>query len=188
MEEKNSKKHIRGKRIKKGLVIVYTGNGKGKTTAALGIAMRAWGRNYKIGLIQFIKHENARPGEILAAEKMGIDIIKKGDGWTWTSKDIDKTISRGLHTWEIAKDRILNAKDNILILDEFTYLMHYGWLDVNEVVTWLKANKPEMLHLVITGRYAPDELIAFADLVTEMKEVKHPYREQGIQSQKGVDF
>lgn len=188
MEEKKLKKQAKGKRIKKGLVIVYTGKGKGKTTAALGIALRAWGRNYKVGIIQFIKHATARSGEILAAEKMGIEVIRTGDGWTWTSKDMDETIARGLRAWEIAQERILNANDNVLILDEFTYPLHYGWLDVSEVIAWLKENKPQMLHLVITGRYAPDELIEFADLVTEMREVKHPYREQSIRAQKGVDF
>ena len=169
-------------------MIVYTGTGKGKTSAALGIAMRAWGRNLKVTMIQFIKHSTARPGEILAAEKMGIEVIKTGDGWTWTSKDMDETIARGLQAWEITKNRIKKGKDNILILDEFTYPLQYGWLDVNEVVAWLKKNKPEMLHLVITGRDAPDELISFADLVTEMKEIKHPFGEQGIRSQKGVDY
>jgi len=187
MEEQKSKKQPKRKR-KKGLVIVYTGEGKGKTSAALGIAMRAWGRNLKVAMIQFIKHARARPGEILAAERMGIEVIKTGDGWTWTSKNIDETIARGIQAWEIAKERIINGKDNILILDEFTYPLQYGWLDTDEVVAWLKKNKPEMLHLVITGRNAPDELIAFADLVTEMKEIKHPFREQGIRSQKGVDY
>jgi cob(I)alamin adenosyltransferase len=188
MVEHKPKKKRKSKRIKKGLVIVYTGKGKGKTTAALGIAMRAWGRNYKVGIIQFIKPKTARTGEILAAEKMGIEVIKTGDGWTWTSNDMDETISRGLHGWEIAKERILNNKDDVIILDEFTYPLHYGWLDANEVIAWLKENKPKMLHLVITGRYAPDELIKFADLVTEMREIRHPYREQGIRAQIGVDF
>ena len=188
MVEHKPKKKGKSKRIKKGLVIVYTGKGKGKTTAALGIAMRAWGRNYKVGIIQFIKQKTARTGEILAAEKMGIEVITTGDGWTWTSKDMDETISRGLHGWEIAKERIMNYKDDVIILDEFTYPLHYGWLDVNEVIAWLKENKPKMLHLVITGRYAPDELIEFADLVTEMREIRHPYREQGIRAQIGIDF
>ncbi len=85
-------------------MIVYTGMGKGKTSAALGIAMRAWGRNLKVTMVQFIKHSTARTGEILAAERMGIEVIKTGDGWTWTSKDMDETIARGLHAWGIAKD------------------------------------------------------------------------------------
>ena len=188
MEKQKDDKPKRSKRINKGLVIVYTGNGKGKTSAALGIAMRSWGRDYNVGLIQFIKHKTARPGEIRAAKKMGIDVLKTGDGWTWTSKDMDRTIALGLEAWEMAKARILEATDNVLILDEFTYPLHYGWLDTNEVISWIKENKPEMLHLVITGRYAPEELIEFADLVTEMKEIKHPYRDHGIRSQKGVDY
>lgn len=175
-------------REKKGLVMVYTGNGKGKTTAALGMLMRAWGRDLKVAVIQFIKHEKSRYGEIRAAEKMGIEWHIMGDGWTWTSKDMSQTIQRGVEGWEKAKDLIVSGQYNILILDEFTYPLHFGWLDTNEVVKWLKKNKPEMLHLVITGRDAPAELVDFADLVTEMREIKHPFNEQKILAQPGVDY
>ena len=146
----------RRNRMKKGLVIVNTGEGKGKTTAALGILTRAWGRRMKVGVVQFLKHENARFGEIRAAERMGeIDWISSGDGWTWTSSDMDETAARARHTWTVCQDRIVNGGYDVLILDEFTYLLHYGWLDGNEALAWLEANKPPMLHLVITGRHAP---------------------------------
>ena len=175
-------------RKKKGLVMVYTGNGKGKTTAALGMLMRAWGRDLKVAVIQFIKNEKSRFGEIRAAEKMGIEWHVMGDGWTWTSKDMNQTIQRGVEGWEKAKELIVSAQYNILVLDEFTYPLHFGWLDTNEVVDWLTKNKPEMLHLVITGRDAPAELVAFADLVTEMREIKHPFNDQKILAQPGVDY
>jgi cob(I)alamin adenosyltransferase len=173
---------------KKGLVIVNTGEGKGKTTAALGIMLRAWGRNLRVGLIQFLKHEKARFGEIRAAERMDIERMGLGDGWTWTSRDLDETQARAVAGWTLAQQQITSGKYDVLVLDEFTYPLHYGWLDTGEVLAWLETNKPPMLHLVITGRYAPPPLIDFADLVTEMREVKHPLKTQGIRAQPGIEF
>jgi cob(I)alamin adenosyltransferase len=176
-------------RRKKGLVIVNTGNGKGKSTAAFGVLLRAWGRAMKTGVIQFIKNENARYGEIKAAERMGnIDWLSSGDGFTWISRNMEETEARARHGWEMAQARIAGGQYNLLILDEFTYPLHYGWLDTHQVIEWLKANKPPMLHLIITGRYAPAELIAYADLVTEMREIKHPFKEQGIRAQPGIEY
>jgi cob(I)alamin adenosyltransferase len=111
-----------------------------------------------------------------------------GDGFTWTSRDMDETQAKALHGWETAKQKIASGNYDIFLLDEFTYVLHFGWFDAAEVVDWLRANKPEMLHLIITGRDAPPPLIDYADLVTEMREVKHPYREQGIKAQKGIEF
>jgi cob(I)alamin adenosyltransferase len=174
---------------KKGLVIVNTGNGKGKTTAALGTVLRAWGRGMTVGVIQFIKNEHARYGEIKAAQKMGgIDWITTGDGFTWTSRDMDETVARARHGWQVAQERIAGGQYDLLVLDEFTYPLHYGWLDTSEVLAWLTAHKPPMLHLIITGRYAPPALVEFADLVTEMTQVKHPYKDQGIRAQAGIEF
>ena len=173
---------------KKGLVIVNTGNGKGKTTAALGVMLRAWGRGMKVGVVQFLKHEKARFGEIKAADQMNIDWLSTGDGFTWTSRDIDETIARARYGWELAKERIATGGYDVLILDEFTYPLHFEWLDTTEVIDWLKANKPPMLHLIITGRNAPLPLIEYADLVTEMREIKHPYEEQGLRAQPGIEY
>jgi cob(I)alamin adenosyltransferase len=175
-------------RKKKGLVIVNTGNGKGKTTAALGVMTRAWGRKMRVGVLQFLKNENARFGEIRAGEQMGIDWISTGDGWTWTSQDMNETEAKARHGWQVAQDRIVNGNYDLLILDEFTYPLHYGWLDTPTVIDWLKANKPPMLHLIITGRYAPPALIDYADLVTEMRAIKHPLSEQGIRAQAGIEY
>lgn len=180
---------VRRAKKKKGLVIVNTGNGKGKTTAALGVMTRAWGRKMRIGVLQFLKNENARFGEIKAAEQMGgIDWISTGDGWTWTSQDMDETEAKAKHGWQIAQERIASGNYDLLILDEFTYPLHYGWLDTPAVIEWLKVNKPPLLHLIITGRYAPQALIDYADLVTEMREIKHPFQGQGIRAQAGIEY
>jgi cob(I)alamin adenosyltransferase len=179
---------IRKARARKGLVVVNTGNGKGKSTAAFGLMTRAWGRNFKISVIQFIKADGANFGEQRAASKMGIDWVSSGDGFTWTSTNMDETVALALNGWKLAQERILANKFHVVILDEFTYLLRYGWLDTSEVLEWLKANKPPSLHLVITGRDAPDALVEYADLVTEMREVKHPYKEQGIAAQPGIEY
>jgi cob(I)alamin adenosyltransferase len=176
------------KAIKQGLVIVHTGDGKGKTTAALGILMRAWGRDMRLGGIQFFKHENANFGELRSAERMGFELTPMGDGFTWTSRDMDETQAKAIHGWEIAKQKIVGGNYDIFLLDEFTYVMSFGWLDVNEVIAWLRAYKPPMLHLVLTGRDAPPALIEYADLVTEMTLIKHPYPDQGIKAQAGIEF
>ncbi len=176
------------KNQKKGLVIVNTGNGKGKTTAALGIIFRAWGREMRLCVIQFIKNEHARYGETRAAEKLGIEWLCTGDGFTWKSRDIEASKARAVRAWAVAQEKISSGEYDVIVLDEFTYLLHYKWLDTADVVAWLAEHKPAMLHLVITGRYAPPELIDFADLVTEMHEVKHPFAQQGIRAQAGIEF
>ena len=173
---------------KKGLVIVNTGNGKGKSTAAFGIVLRAWGRGLRICVMQFIKSKTGKWGEVKAAQKLGIEWLSTGDGFTWRSKDIDETTACAQYGWKMAQEKIVSGKYDLIVLDEFTYPLHFGWLDVKEVIAWLKENKPLMLHLIITGRDAPQELIEFADLVTEMKEIKHPYETQGIPAQVGIEF
>jgi cob(I)alamin adenosyltransferase len=183
-----NKMNMDKKKVKKGLVIVNTGNGKGKSTSAFGILLRAWGRGFRVCVVQFIKAQTGQWGEIKAAKKLGIDWFTTGDGFTWTSKDMDETIARAVHGWEIAREKIVNRSYDVVILDEFTYAMHFGWLDATQVVDWLKANKPEDLHLIITGRDAPQALIDYADLVTEMREIKHPFNTQGIQAQPGIEF
>ena len=108
--------------------------------------------------------------------------------FTWTSRDLDETQAKAVHGWQVAQQKIAGGNYDIFLLDEFTYVMHYGWLDASEVVSWLAEHKPAMLHLIITGRYAPPELIDYADLVTEMTLVKHPFKEQGIRAQRGIEF
>ncbi len=177
---------VKGPRIDKGLVIVNTGKGKGKTTAAMGVLLRAWGRNMKVIMLQFIKHSTANFGEQRAAQKMGVEMRAMGDGFTWRSKDLDQTADLARAHWEDCKEVIAHGGYDVVILDEFTYPMHYGWIPVEDVIETL-SNRPEMLHVIITGRNAPEALVEFADLVTEMNVVKHPYH-QGIKAQPGIEF
>ena len=178
----------KGKARKQGLVIVNTGNGKGKTTAALGVLLRAWGRDMRVGGVQFFKHENANYGELRALTRMGVALTPMGDGFTWTSRDMDETQAKALNGWEVAKGLISSGAYDIFLLDEFTYVLSFGWLDLEDVLAWLRANKPPMLHLIITGRDAPQALIDYADLVTEMREIKHPFRDRGLKAQQGIEF
>ncbi len=186
-EQQREHQPVKGPRIKKGLVVVNTGNGKGKTTAALGVLFRAWGRNMRVEMFQFLKHTGSRFGESRAAEKLGIPMSAMGDGFTWRTKNMESTQNLARTQWENCKRAILADEHDVIILDEFTYPLHYGWIPVEDVIDTLK-QKPHMLHIIITGRYAPDALVEFADLVTEMREIKHPYREQGIKAQPGLEF
>lgn len=145
-EAKAKRTEARQNRKKKGLIIVNTGNGKGKTTAALGILLRAWGRDMRIGGIQFFKHETASFGELKALKKMGVELTPMGDGFTWTSKDLDETQAKALNGWEVAKQKIASGNYDIFLLDEFTYVMSFGWIAPKVVIEWVKMNKPPMLH------------------------------------------
>jgi cob(I)alamin adenosyltransferase len=182
------KKRLGRQTARQGLIIVNTGNGKGKTTAALGIVLRAWGRGMKVCVIQFMKNEKAHFGEHRAAKIMGVEFISSGDGFSWLSKDLDESAAKAQHGWELAKQRIATGEYEVVVLDEMTYPLSYGWLDWAEVRAWLDTHKPRMLHLIITGRDALPELIEYADLVTEMREIKHPYEQQEIKAQPGIEF
>jgi cob(I)alamin adenosyltransferase len=170
----------------KGLVLVNTGNGKGKTTAALGLLLRAWGRGMRVVMLQFIKAKTANWGEIRAAKKMGVEIIPLGDGFTWTSKDIERDVALAQECWRQCRERIESGEYDVVIMDEMTYCFSFGWLDLHEVLDVLRNRAPD-LHVIITGRNAPQELVDFADLVTEMREIKHPYQ-LGIKAQPGIEF
>jgi cob(I)alamin adenosyltransferase len=170
-----------------GLIIVYTGDGKGKTTAALGTLFRAWGRGLNTCVIQFIKAKGGSWGEVKAAQKLGVEWHKTGDGFTWLSKDLEESQAKAQFGWQIAQEKIASGDYDLVILDEFTYPLIYDWLDTSTVIDWFKHNKPAHTHLVITGRDAPQSLIDFADLVTEMQPIKHPL-DLGIQAQPGVDY
>lgn len=174
--------------IRKGLILLNTGNGKGKTTAALGLLLRAWGRGMRVGGIQFLKSDDSDYGEHRAFERIGIELAPMGDGCTWLSKDMDQTEARARYAWDVAQQKITSGAYDMFLLDEFTYPLHFGWLDVHDVVAWLQQHRPATLHLVITGRHAPQELIDYADLVTDMQVVKHPYADQGLSAQQGIEF
>lgn len=170
----------------KGLVAVFTGNGKGKTTAALGLAFRALGHEMNVCIIQFIKG-SWKYGEIESAKQFSnLDFHIMGRGFTWNSDDIDKDIKVAREAWKFAEEVISSNKHAMVILDELTYLPHYNIIDEAEILSVL-AKKPKNQHIVITGRYASDKMVEFADLVTEMTEMKHPYK-NGINAQKGFEY
>ncbi len=168
------------------LVIVYTGEGKGKTTAALGLLLRAWGRGLRVGMFQFIKSTTSNYGETRAAKRLGLELVSLGGGFTWLSKDIDRDRALAEQQWARCREHIASGEFDVVILDEFTYPLAYRWLPVDEVIDFLR-QRPAGLHIVITGRDAPSELIDFADLVTEMRELKHPFQ-RGVKAQAGIDF
>ncbi|MEA3408134.1 MAG: cob(I)yrinic acid a,c-diamide adenosyltransferase, partial [Chloroflexota bacterium] len=136
---------------------------------------------------QFIKSEKGRWGEVKAAERLGLEWHTLGKGFTWESEDIEEDIRKAHEGWTLAQEKIASGAYDVVALDEFTYPLKYGWLDTREVIEWVDVHKPPMLHLIITGRDAPPELVAFADLVTEMRKVKHPF-DAGMRAQRGVEF
>ncbi len=168
------------------LVLLFTGHGKGKTTAALGVTMRAWGRGWSICWLQFIKPTTANFGETRAAARMGVEMIPLGDGFTWQSPDLEKSKALAHECWATARSKLESAQYDLVVLDEITYPITYGWLDVAEVVETIK-RRPANVHVILTGRDAAPELQEFADLVTDMGEVKHPFH-QGIRAQAGIEF
>ena len=172
----------------KGLILIYTGNGKGKTTAALGQALRAAGHGFNITVIQFIKNQ-AHTGEIKAAKEIlaeHLEIHPMGTGFTWDAKDPEEVRLAAVEGWKLARQKISGGKYKMVILDELTYPINYGLLDEAEVMACLK-DKPAGVHIVITGRDASQKLIDLADLVTEMQEIKHPYQNGG-KAIKGIEF
>ena len=172
--------------VKKGLVIVNTGKGKGKTTAAMGLLMRAWGQGLRVCMLQFIKARTANWGEEKAARKIGIEMIPLGDGFTWLSKDIEHDKALAREGWELCRQKMLSGNYDLIVLDEMTYVLKYGWLSWEEVRDTFD-QRPAGMHVVVTGRYAIPELVAYADLVSEITEIKHPYN-TGIKAQKGIEF
>jgi cob(I)alamin adenosyltransferase len=170
-----------------GLVLVFTGNGKGKTTAALGILLRARGRDMSVAMLQFIKTEGSRRGEHIAAERLGVDIIPMGSGFTWLSEQIEEDRALARTCWARCREVLESGEYDIVIFDELTYALSYGWLDHDEVLPVIRG-RPVGTHVVITGRNATPELIDFADLVSDIQEVKHPYATQGIGAQPGLEL
>jgi cob(I)alamin adenosyltransferase len=170
-----------------GLLIVYTGYGKGKTTAALGQVFRALGHGFKVCVIQFLKG-SWKYGELEAAKRFAdlMEIHVLGKGFTWNSDNIDQDIKLARNAWDFSKQIIFSGKYNMVVLDELTYLITYGMVPEEEILNCLK-NRPLGLHLVVTGRDASPMLMELADLITQMTEVKHPFR-GGVTAQRGVEF
>jgi cob(I)alamin adenosyltransferase len=192
-EKMRKKKEVRDrilatKTIEKGLVIVHTGKGKGKSTAAFGLVMRTLGHGLPVGIVQFVK------GRIETGERMALSrfedlvtIRRMGEGFTWETQDRRRDIAAARAAWESAKEMIRSGEHALVLLDELNIVLRYDYLPIDEVVAFLRDEKPENVHVVVTGRNAKDELVEMADLVTEMTMVKHPFR-AGVKPQKGIEF
>lgn len=173
---------------RKGLIIVNTGEGKGKSTAAFGLALRAAGNKMNVFIMQFMKGQ-WKAGERKAFEKLApyVEVIPMGDGFTWDTENVEQDKATARKAFEIVKEKLLSDKYQMVIFEEINYVLHYQFFPEDEFLELLK-NKPEMTHVVCTGRNASEKLIEMADLVTEMKMIKHPFKEQGIPAQKGIEF
>lgn len=180
-------KIIATKTIEKGLVMVHTGKGKGKSTAAFGMVFRAIGNDMRVGIVQFVKGKwGTGERKVLEAFPKQVEITAMGDGFTWETQDRARDIEAAKQAWERAKEMIMDPEIDLVLCDELNIVLRYDYLDVNEIIEFLKT-KPEMKHVIITGRNAKAELIDFADLVTEMEMVKHPFR-SGVKAQVGIEF
>ncbi len=170
-----------------GLILVNTGDGKGKTTAALGVAFRALGNGFKVFMVQYIKGK-WKTGEKKMADRLAPDLVIQpmGDGFTWDTKNPEQDIATTLKIWEVSKEAISSGKYDIVILDEINVVMKLGYLDPAPVVEFLKARDPRQ-HVILTGRGAPPSIIEAADLVSEIVPIKHPYK-SGVRAQRGIEF
>ncbi|MFI0778524.1 cob(I)yrinic acid a,c-diamide adenosyltransferase [Streptomyces sp. NPDC021212] len=175
------------------LVLVHTGVGKGKSTAAFGLALRAWNQNWPVGVFQFVKSAKWRVGEERALRVLGdsgeggtVAWHKMGEGWSWVQRDMASSEEAAREGWEQVKRDLAAETYRLYVLDEFAYPMHWGWVDPEEVVSVLR-DRPGTQHVVITGRNAPAPLVDFADLVTDMSKVKHPM-DAGQKGQRGIEW
>ena len=170
---------------RRGLVFVHTGNGKGKTTAALGLALRAHGRGKLVKVYQFMKVPTARFGEHRLFDQLGIAIEGLGDGFSWKSRDLDHSAQLAQAGWAKAEATIRAGEHFMVVLDEIMYPLRYGWLALEPVLACLR-ERPAHVHVMLTGRNAPAELIELADTVTEMALVKHHFK-AGVPAQRGIE-
>jgi len=168
------------------LVLVHTGDGKGKSTSAFGTAMRALARGWRVCVVQFIKSGEWKVGEEKIGRGLGIDWWTIGDGFTWDSTDMDRSQAVALEAWRAAKEKIASGDYEMVILDEVTYPMNWGWIDGDEVVSAI-GSRPAHVNVIATGRDAPAALIELADTVTSMEKVKHAF-DEGVGAKRGIDF
>ena len=176
------------KTLEKGLLIVHTGKGKGKSTAAFGMVLRSIGHGFRTGVVQFVKG-SWETGERHVLERFPelVTITAMGEGFTWETQDRERDIAAARAAWEAAKAMIRDPAYRMVLLDELNIVLRYDYLPAEEVVTFLRDEKPADTHVIVTGRNAKDELIEIADLVTEMTQIKHPFRD-GVKAQAGIEF
>jgi cob(I)alamin adenosyltransferase len=167
-------------------VLVNTGDGKGKSTAAFGMVMRGVARGWRVCVIQFIKSGKWKVGEEQVARRLGVDWLKGGDGFTWLSPDLDESRGRAVAAWQLAAATLAAGDHELVVLDEITYPINWDWISGAEIVEAIRA-RPAHVNVVLTGRNAPLPLVELADTVTEMVKIKHAY-ERGIKGRRGIDF
>lgn len=168
------------------VVLINTGDGKGKSTAAFGTAMRALARGWKVAVIQFLKSEDWGVGEEKVARGLGVDWWTLGDGFTWDSEDMDRSRAVAAEAWRHAREVIASGAYELVVLDEVTYPVNWGWIPMDQVVDTIQ-KRPEKVNLILTGRDAPAEVVDIADTVTEMRKVKHAF-DAGIAARRGIDY
>ncbi len=168
------------------LVLVTTGPGKGKTSAAIGVVIRSVARGWRVGVVQFLKSGAWHTGEEEVCRSLGVDWWAIGEGFTWDSEDLSRDQAVAAAAWEHARALIRGGRHQLVVLDEITYPINWGWIDLAEVVTTIE-QRPETVNIVCTGRGAPQALIDVADTVSEIADVKHAYR-AGIRAKRGIDF
>lgn len=168
------------------LVVVNTGHGKGKSTAAFGTVLRGLARGWKVGVVQFLKSGDWHVGEEKICRELGVDWFAAGDGFTWNSEDLDESRAMAQGAWEHAKTLMAGEDYRLLVLDEISYAMVWEWIDSAEVAAAVAGRSPK-LNIVLTGRDMPDEVIEVADTVTEMRKIKHAF-DSGIVAKKGIDY
>jgi cob(I)alamin adenosyltransferase len=175
-----------GARRAESLVLVHTGDGKGKSTAAFGVMLRAVAHGWRVAVVQFLKSGSWRTGEEHIAARLGVDWWAIGEGFTWDSADLSRDEATARAAWAHARAVIDAGAHRLVVLDEITYPMNWGWIDTAEVVETIRT-RPARVNVVATGRDAPAELVVVADTVTEMRKVKHPY-DSGVVAMKGIDY
>jgi cob(I)alamin adenosyltransferase len=168
------------------IILLNTGHGKGKSSAAFGVMARGWARGWRVGVVQFVKGGKWKTGERKLADHLGIEWQTLGDGFTWESTDLDETAAKGRHAWEVAAAKLASGQYDLLILDELTYAITYGWVPIEQVISGLRDRAPAT-NVVVTGRDAAPELVEIADTVTEMRKVKHVF-DRGVTAKKGIEY
>ena len=168
------------------LVLVNTGDGKGKSTAAFGTALRAVARGWSVCVVQLVKSGDWKVGEERIGRELGIDWWTLGDGFTWDSSDMERSEAIAREAWRVAAEKIASGDYELVVLDELTYPINWGWIEVERVIDVIR-NRPEHVNVIVTGRDAPSELVELADTVTSMQKVKHAF-DRGVRARRGIDF